>query len=436
MKVHLDSVGCRLNQSEIEHIGGAFRRAGHSLVADPDECDLAVVNTCTVTAAATADSRSMARRIHRANPSAEIIMTGCWSTLNPRQASALPGVTRTIPNDEKELLVPHVLGLDPMDCDLEPVEREGLPGIRMRTRAFIKAQDGCDNRCAFCQTTIARGRARSLPPEEIVRRVRAAVAGGALEVVLTGVQLTAYGRDIRTGIDLSALVTTLLTETSVPRLRLSSLEPWGLPPAFFGLWRDSRLCRQLHLPLQSGCATTLRRMRRPMTPEKFAQLAEHARTLIPDLALTTDLIVGFPGETHQEFEASLAFVERMAFARAHVFAYSRRPGTAAADMPDQIDPRLAKDRSRRLRAAAARSELDFRRRFIGQALWVLWERAEAVGPAGWRVAGMTDNNLRVSALASADLWNRLSLVRLTGVDEHGLRGEIVKTRTASGPNGM
>jgi threonylcarbamoyladenosine tRNA methylthiotransferase MtaB len=424
LKVHLDSVGCRLNQSEIEHIGGTFRRAGHTLVGGPEQCDLAVVNTCTVTAAAAADSRSMARRIHRANPSARIVMTGCWSTLNPRQASVLPGVARLIPNADKERLAPLILGLDPMEYDLEPVERGRLPGIRMRTRAFIKAQDGCDNRCAFCQTTIARGRARSLSPGEIVRRVRAAVAGEAQEVVLTGVQLSAYGRDLRSGLDISSLVSRLLEETSVARLRLSSLEPWGMPEGFFELWRDRRMCRQLHLPLQSGSAATLRRMRRPITPEQFARLAERARALIPDLALTTDLIVGFPGETDGEFEESLAFVRRMAFARAHVFTYSPRPGTIAADLPDQVDPRLAKERSRRLRAAVARSELSYRRRFVGRVLRVLWERAEAIGPAGWRMAGMTDNSLRVSAVAPADLWNQLSVVRLTGLNANGLQGEI------------
>jgi threonylcarbamoyladenosine tRNA methylthiotransferase MtaB len=425
--VHLDSVGCRLNQSEIEHIGGVFRSAGHDLVGRPEECDLAVVNTCTVTAAAAADSRSMARRIHRANPSARIVMTGCWSTLHSGQASALPGVTRLIPNMDKEQLVPLVLNVDPMACDLEPVERERLPGIRMRTRAFVKAQDGCDNHCAFCQTTIARGRARSLPSSEVLRRVRAAAAGGTQEVVLTGVQLTSYGRDFHAGIDLRTLVRQILAETAIPRLRLSSLEPWGMPKAFFDLWQDPRLCRQLHLPLQSGSAATLRRMRRPMTPAKFARLAERARAIIPDLALTTDLIVGFPGETENEFEESLAFVRQMAFARAHVFTYSPRSGTIAAGLPDQVDPKLAKDRSRRLRLAVGRSERDYRRQFVGSTLPVLWERAETVGPAGWNLGGMTDNYLRVSALAPVDLWNRLSRVRITSVSADGLQGEITST---------
>lgn len=425
MRVHLDSIGCRLNQSEIEHLGGTFRRAGHTLVGTPDECDLAVVNTCTVTAAAAADSRTKVRRIHNANPSARVVLTGCWSTLEPERALSLPGVTRLISNEDKEDLVPLVLGLDPQEFDLEPIERERLPGLRMRTRAFVKAQDGCNNRCTFCQTRIARGRARSLAPADVLRRVQAAIAGGAKEVVLTGVQLTGYGRDLRLGIDLADLVRTILAETDVARLRLSSLEPWGLPDGFFDLWTDPRLCRQLHLPLQSGSGATLRRMRRPMTPEKYALLVEQARAAIPELALTTDLIAGFPGETKAEFEECLAFVGAMAFARAHVFTYSSRPGTPASEMSASVDSTLARERSLRLRTAAHRSEQIYQRRSIGNVLQVLWERAEAVGPDGWRLGGMADNGLRVSANAPSDLWNKFSRVRLSTLDDDGLRGEIV-----------
>ena len=424
MRILLDSIGCRLNQSEIEHIGGSFHAAGHNLVGTPEECDLAVVNTCTVTAAAAADSRSAARRIHRANPSARIILTGCWSTLKPREALKLPGVARVIRNADKERLVPLVLDADPREFDLEPIERRQLPGMRMRTRAFIKAQDGCNNGCAFCQTRIARGRAHSLPLAEVVRRVRAAVAGGAQEVVLTGVQLTAYGRDLHAGLNLTSLLRAILAETDVPRLRLSSLEPWGMPDGFFELWTDGRLCRQLHLPLQSGSAFTLRRMRRPVTPEIYARLVNQARAAIPNLALTTDLIAGFPGETLSEFEEGLAFVRQMAFARAHVFTYSSRPGTLAADLPDPINSKVAKERSHRLRTAAAQSEVEYQRRFIGSILQVLWERAEEIGPSGWQVAGLTDNCLRVSAVAPADLCNQMTPVRLTGLSSNGLLGEL------------
>ena len=424
MNVFLDSVGCRLNQSEIEHMGGLFRRAGHALVGRAEDCDLAVVNTCTVTAAAAADSRSLARRIHRRNPSARIVMTGCWSSLRPEAAHGLPGVFRVIPNADKERLVPLVLGPQAEAFDLEPLERQRLPGLRMRTRAFIKAQDGCDNRCSFCQTTIARGAARSLPLLEVVARVRSAVAGGAQEIVLTGVQLTGYGRDLPQSIDLSTLIRAILSETDVPRIRLSSLEPWGMPDGFFELWQDRRLCRHLHLPLQSGCAATLRRMRRPVTPQKYANLVERAREAIPDLALTTDLITGFPGESRAEFSESLNFVHELAFVRAHVFTYSPRPGTRAMELPDQVDPKVAKDRSRRIRRTVEESEAAYRRLFLGEVLPVLWERAEGLGPGGWAMAGLTDNNLRVSATAPVDLWNQLSPVHLMSLTHDGLGGEL------------
>ena len=190
MRVFLDSLGCRLNQSEIESMGRKFRSAGHDLVATPGQSDLIVINTCCVTADAASTSRSRARRAHRENPGADIVLTGCWSTLESARASMLPGVKRLIPNPQKADLVPLVLGIDPAEFDLEPVERHPLPGLRMRTRAFIKAQDGCDHHCTYCLTTVARGSARSLPIGEVVRQVQAAVAGGAQEAVLSGVQLS------------------------------------------------------------------------------------------------------------------------------------------------------------------------------------------------------------------------------------------------------
>ena len=425
MKVYLDSVGCRLNQAEIERYARQFHAAGHTLVAQPEEADLAVVNTCAVTTAAASDSRQKIRQMARAGVE-EVIVTGCWSTLKPAQAEALPGVSRVIPNPEKDHLVPDLLQIPAEVFDQEPVERELIPGARLRTRAFIKVQDGCDNHCTFCITTLARGAGRSRPIAEIIQGVRAAQQGedGALEVVLTGVHLGSWGHDFERPMHLRQLVRAILDETDVPRLRLSSLEPWDLDAEFFSLWQDKRLCRHLHLPLQSGCGATLRRMARKTTPESFTELVQAGRAVIPGIAITTDVITGFPGETEEEFEQSLAFVRQMKFAGGHVFTYSERPGTAAARTAGRVPTQIRKERNARMREAFSESALAYHARFLGRVLPVLWESATVLGPDGWHLSGLTDNYLRVNALAPRQLWNQITPVRLTGIQGEALSGKI------------
>lgn len=221
------------------------------------------------------------------------------------------------------------------------------------------------------------------------------------------------------------LVEALLRRTETPRLRLSSLEPWDLDKNFFSLWSDSRLCRHLHLPLQSGSARTLRRMARKTTPESFARLVEAARCFAPEMAITTDVIAGFPGETDAEHSESLEFIRQMDFAAGHVFTYSSRPGTAAARMPNLIPIAVRKQRNAELRAVLAESSQRYRRRFVGRELEVLWEATGACGPDGWRLHGLTDNYLRVTALGPERLWNQLSRVRLVELDDEGVSGEIL-----------
>lgn len=425
MKVYLDSIGCRLNQAEIERYARQFHAAGHTLVARPEEADLAVVNTCAVTTAAASDSRQKIRQAARAG-AGEVIATGCWSTLKPAGAAALPGVSRVIPNTEKDQLVPDLLQIPAETFDQEPVERELIPGARLRTRAFIKVQDGCDNRCTFCVTTLARGAGRSRTIAEIIQDIHAAQEGdeGAREIVLTGVHLGSWGHDFKRPRHLRQLVQAILEETDAARLRLSSLEPWDLDAEFFKLWEDQRVCRHLHLPLQSGCGTTLRRMARKTTPESFTELVQAARAIIPGVAITTDIITGFPGETEAEFEQSLAFVRQMKFAGGHVFTYSARPGTAAARMPGQVPTQVRKERNARMREAFAESALAYQVHFVGQVLPVLWESATTLGPDGWHLSGLTDNYLRVNALAPRRLWNQITPVRLTRIDGESLRGKI------------
>lgn len=416
MKIYLDTIGCRLNQSEIESYASQFHLLGHELVPSAQEADLAVINTCTVTAAAASDSRSRIRQATRKG-AGEVIVTGCWSTLNPQSAASLPGVRQVVANADKEHLVPSVLGISLEVFDVEPVLRQPVPGARLRTRAFIKVQDGCDNRCTFCVTTLARGLGRSRSIEAVLAEVHAAThpgsEGQAQEVVLTGVHLGSWGQDISPGLHLRQLIEAILQETDVPRLRLSSLEPWDVNTQFFELWENPRLCRHLHLPLQSGCATTLRRMARKCSPESFAALLSTARSTIPAIAITTDVIVGFPGESETEFTESLDFVRSAGFSGGHVFTYSARPGTAAASMPDQVPVQIRKERNARMREVLEESATAYQARFLGKTLEVLWESAASYGPQGWQMSGLSDNYLRINAHAPQQLWNQITPVHLT-----------------------
>ncbi|HJR80903.1 MAG TPA: MiaB/RimO family radical SAM methylthiotransferase [Anaerolineales bacterium] len=409
MKIYLDTIGCRLNQSEIESMARGFRAAGHQIVTAAEMADMAVVNTCAVTNEAAADSRGKIRQMARAGVN-EVIATGCWATLQPQQALDLPNVLRVVPNDRKDHLVAEVLDLPQESFEVEPIAREPLPGLHRRTRAFIKVQDGCDNHCTFCVTTIARGEGRSRPVAEVILDIQSARAGGTKEIVLTGVHLGSWGYDFN--LHLKYLIKAILRETDVPRLRLSSLEPWDLDADFFSLWSDKRLVPHLHLPLQSGCESTLKRMARKTTPDSFRELVIAARTAIPDVAITTDIIAGFPGETEDEFAESLAFVREMNFAGGHVFTYSPRPGTGAAKMKGQVKPEIRKQRNHILHDALEESARAYRQKFLGQILSVLWESVSEVGDWGWQMEGLTENYLRVQAFAPSPRWNQIDKLKL------------------------
>ncbi|HMM28773.1 MAG TPA: tRNA (N(6)-L-threonylcarbamoyladenosine(37)-C(2))-methylthiotransferase MtaB [Aggregatilineaceae bacterium] len=432
MKVYLEFTGCRLNQSEIETLARQFASAGHAIAGSAGEADLCVVNTCAVTNEAGRSSRNIIRRLSRANPAARIVATGCYAELAPQAVATLPCVSSVVGNADKDRLVPMVLGEDVPQYvyDREPLERAPLPGALGRTRAFVKAQDGCDNRCTFCVTTIARGPGRSRPLPDVVREVQALAAAGYQEAVLTGVHLGSYGHDLGLADGLARLVRTLLEHTDLPRLRLSSLEPWDLSPDFFVLWENPRLCRHLHLPLQSGCDATLKRMARRTSQASFRALVESARAAIPDLAVSTDVIAGFPGETDAEFETSFAFVREMDFMKLHVFRYSRRPGTAAARMAGHIAEEIKKARSARLLALSDEGAERFARRFVGQGVTVLWEQVSGATPDGFVNGGLTDHYVRVELVTPEVLTNTLSTVCGTG-----LRGSVLTAALCSATAG-
>jgi threonylcarbamoyladenosine tRNA methylthiotransferase MtaB len=434
MKIFLDTIGCRLNQAEIENMARQFRAAGHEIVPTADHADMAVVNTCAVTTQAASDSRSKIRNIALAGVE-QIVPTGCWTTLQPKEAAALPNVLRVVTNDQKDSLVPTALNLEPSTFDLEPIDRTPIPGLHRRTRAFIKVQDGCDNKCTFCITTVARGAGRSRPLADVISDINSALAGDSKEIVLTGVHLGSWGQDISTyptgtmslneNLHLRDLVNAILRETDVKRLRLSSLEPWDLDADFFSLWNDKRLMPHLHLPLQSGSESTLRRMARKTTPVSFRELVNAARDVTPDAAITTDIIAGFPGETDEEFAETLDFVKEMRFTGGHVFSYSPRPGTGAAKMKGQIKPELRKRRNHILQEAIEESAKIYREKFIGQKMSVLWESTTEYGEYGWRMEGWTGNYLRVSANAPSPRWNEVDEVALQEVDGDKLKGAIL-----------
>jgi threonylcarbamoyladenosine tRNA methylthiotransferase MtaB len=423
MNIYLDTIGCRLNQSEIESYARQFRAAGHEMVASPHLADLVVINTCTVTTQAAADSRQKIRQAAR-NGNAQIVVTGCWASMEPQAAAALPNVSRVIANLDKDALVTTLLPQNQSDLWQSDIPRQPLPGSRQRTRAFIKAQDGCDNRCTYCITCLARGPSRSRSIQDIWQDVTAAIAGGAREIVLTGVHLGAWGADLKPGSKLQDLIRTLLADPALPRLRLSSLEPWDLAERFFELWQDPRMCRHLHLPLQSGCTATLRRMARKITPQAYTDLVRRARAEIPGVAITTDVIVGFPGENDQEFKASQEFIQSLEFARGHVFTYSARPGTAAARFPDQVPYPVRKERSRKLHSLFAQAELHYQAGFSGERMHVLWESSRLIGSHTWQLGGLTDNYIHVTAQSNQDLWNQVSLVGLVALPEGGMQGII------------
>ncbi|MEN8241204.1 MAG: tRNA (N(6)-L-threonylcarbamoyladenosine(37)-C(2))-methylthiotransferase MtaB [Chloroflexota bacterium] len=426
MNVFLDTIGCRLNQSEIETYARQFTAAGHVLVSSPSDADLVVINTCSVTAAAASDSRQKIRQAKKAGVE-QIVVTGCMSTLAPEEAAKMPGVTAVIPNKTKDTLVPDLLQIEINEFDLEPIARQPVPGSRMRTRAFIKVQDGCDNRCTFCVTTLARGDGRSRSIEQVTADVLAAARSGVQEAVLTGVHLGSWGYDFSTPAHLADLVRHLLKQTEIPRLRISSLEPWDLTAEFFSLWENSRLCRHLHLPLQSGSASVLRRMARKTTPEAYQELVTAARAHIPGVAITTDLIVGFPGETEQEFEENVDFVKELDFAGLHVFTYSPRPGTAAEKMPHQVHNFTRKERSAQLRKIGDQAAQSFWRSYLEKEVEVLWESMRPSGnPGEWQLSGLTDNYLKVHTTASQPIWNQVTPTKLISIENHSLRGEILQ----------
>ena len=420
-RVHLKTLGCRLNEAELETWAREFRARGWGPTSEPDRADLVVVNTCAVTEEAARKSRQLVRRSQRTNPQAKLVLSGCYATLDGERARADLGVDLLVANADKDRLVE--IALEELDFAVMPaqsLESHASPWLRAgRQRAFIKVQDGCRYRCTYCIVTVARGAERSRAPTDVVAEINGLHASGVQEVVLTGVHLGGYGSD--RGTDLGRLIDTILSDTAIARVRIGSLEPWDLPRDFWRRFDNPRLMPHLHLPLQSGSDAVLRRMSRRCRGVEFRSLVDTARKAVPDLNITTEIIVGFPGETAAEWQETLAFVDAVRFGHIHIFAFSPRSGTKAANMPDQLERQVKRERSEQLHQLAARHKTDYLSRFIGRTLGVLIENqsGSTTGRPTW--SGYTPNYLRarMSAPGGIALENRLLNLVILALDESG-----------------
>ncbi|HLF79884.1 MAG TPA: tRNA (N(6)-L-threonylcarbamoyladenosine(37)-C(2))-methylthiotransferase MtaB [Dehalococcoidia bacterium] len=405
------TLGCKLNIADSEALARRLRDAGWSVVDRLGNVDAVVVNTCSVTGMADQKSRHLVRLARRQAPNATVALTGCLLETAAPEAIDLLNAGLVYRQVDQVALADELIRLHPVQTPVS-VSR-GL-----KTRAFISAQEGCNDVCAFCIIPKTRGRERSKTVEAVVAEAQAGEGEGVQEIVITGTQLGAYGREFGYRSPYR-LIKGLLQETSVPRIRMSSVQPQDLSGELIDLWQDARLCRHFHLALQSGSQATLQRMRRRYTQDEYRRAVEHLRGAIPGVAITTDVIVGFPGETGAEFEESYQFCREMAFAGIHVFPYSQRSGTLAYKMASQLPEPAKKERVHRLIDLATEMSAAYRGRDVGREVEVLWENQRE---GMWE--GLTDTYIRVRASSGADLKNRITTARITGLADDGLSGEV------------
>jgi threonylcarbamoyladenosine tRNA methylthiotransferase MtaB len=421
-KFFVQNFGCRATQADGAALESLLAGKGLTAVSERAAADLVVLNTCTVTASADEDVRQTVRRVHRENPAARILVTGCYAQRAPDELAAMAGVEWVVGNSHKtqiaELVTaaPYHGNIHVGDIfaqhDFLSAPVEDAAGDR--TRPNLKIQDGCNNRCSFCIIPFVRGRSRSAPGAQVVNQVRT-LASRYREVVLSGINLGRWGREPGSALRLADLVRLLLAETGIERLRLSSIEPMDLSDDLLELMALSpRLAKHVHAPLQSGCDRTLRRMHRKYRPRHYADRIAKARGLMPEAAIGADVMVGFPGETGADFEESRGFIESLPFTYLHVFTYSERPGTPAASDPHSVPIPVRKERNRVLRELAAAKNRGFRERMVGKTL-----SAVTLHESG---AALTDNYLKVE-LARPREANVIADLRIGGLTATGLREE-------------
>lgn len=431
MNVSFYTLGCKVNQYETQAMRCLLEQNGHTTddyqPGAGRNCDAIVVNSCTVTAESDRKLRQILRRCRRENPSAILVLTGCMPQAFPDKAATMAEVDILLGNAERNALPKHlasyvehrqrIIDISAHTSNYEVMQIDSFVG---RTRAFVKIQDGCNRFCSYCIIPYARGRVRSRDPEDIRRELSLLAAHGYKEVVLVGINLTAYGQDI--GLTIADAVDAACSVPGICRIRLGSLEPdYMTDDILERLSAQPKLCPQFHVALQSGCNATLRRMNRHYTTEEFDTLCTRLRRLFPGCALTTDVMVGFPGESEEEFAASLDFVRRIAFSKVHVFAYSRRPGTVADRMPNQLTVAEKTDRSRKMIAACKQTAVDYASDYIGRTVDVLLETPLDNGIT----EGHTDTYLTVRARTDKTSGDMVRVL-ITAADEDTLVGEEIR----------
>lgn len=428
MKIHLKALGCRLNEAELEQWSQQFRAKGHQIVQSTPDADVVVLNTCAVTNEAAGKSRRLMNRLYRDNPAAKLVVSGCYATLQAEQVADNLGVDLVVPNEHKDQLPQQVMREFALPVMPKIVTEPGESGLflRGRHRAFIKIQDGCRYRCTFCIVTVARGDERSRTEAEIISEINQLYQQGIQEIVLTGVHVGGYGSDLADS-SLYSLVQRVLAETDMPRIRFASVEPWDLPEDFFALFSNPRLMPHMHLPIQSGADSVLRRMARRCKTAEFSALVAQARRDVPGFNVTTDIIVGFPGESEREWAETLAYIEQTGFGHIHIFTYSAREGTKAARLPDPVAEPVRRERSQTLHQLAEQLKLDWLGAQTGRTVDVLWERRKAEGGRVF-YSGYTPNYCKVLLQADpvTQLENKITPVNLVALNsqEAVLQGEL------------
>ncbi len=420
----MHTLGCKLNSADAQALAFALREHGFREVAFGERADVYIVNTCTVTHVADKKNRQYLRRARvTGGEGAMVAAVGCYTSVAPEDAAAMAEVDLVLGSADKEQVVAAAV-----TRFADRLSAVGLMDTHLHTRAggrtrrFIKIQEGCDARCTFCIVPLARGPSVSVAAERVCREVTEAAEMGYCEVVLTGTYVGMFDERLADGtrLRLPDLLRRVLAEPTPPRIRLTSVGPAELKPDLLALWADTRLAPHLHMPIQAGSAAVLRAMRRRYNPDQFRRATERVRAAIPDCALTTDVIVGFPGETEADFAATLAFCSDAGFTKIHAFPYSERAGTEAAAMPGQVSTAVKKERMARLLALSDTLSATHHRRFVGQTRPVLFEAREPDG----RWSGLTDNYIRVLAPSATDLHNRILPTRLSAATAAYVEGEI------------